>query len=145
MTRPSRLRIAEPNCVADDFGGEIVALNLDTGYYFSLRGLASGIWLDLAAGHSTATVTAAMGILGPAVEGQANALIDDLLARGLMVVDETEGIVDPVDALRVSGMIDGGEAILAFEVYDDMQDLVLNDPIHDVDLEAGWPVRRVEG
>jgi hypothetical protein len=35
--RISVLEVAKPDCVADDFGGEVVVLNIVTGVYFSLQ------------------------------------------------------------------------------------------------------------
>ena len=55
------LEIATPRCVADDFAGEIVALNLDTGFYFSLRGLAAAVWRDLAAHNSVGEIVSDIG------------------------------------------------------------------------------------
>ena len=37
------LEVAKPDCVADDFGGEVVVLNLVSGVYFSLRHLAAAV------------------------------------------------------------------------------------------------------
>jgi hypothetical protein len=35
-------------------------------------------------------------------------------------------------------LADGAREIV-FEIYEDMQDLILSDPIHDVDETIGWP------
>src|ERR1035438_9324549 len=48
-----RFELASPRCVAEDFGGEIVAINLDNGRYYSLRGFAFAVWHDLLAGHTS--------------------------------------------------------------------------------------------
>jgi hypothetical protein len=132
------LSVAVPNCVADDFGGEIVALNLDTGFYFSLRDLAAAIWRDLAAGHP---VEAVLGALGEA------RLVED--ATRLIERIQTEGLMQPADAgllaegePTVAAFIAGGTTSLAIDSYDDLRDLVMTDPIHEVVEEVGWPVRR---
>ena len=52
------LEVAKPDCVADDFGGEVVVLNLISGVYFSLRDLAAAVWRDLAAGHPVESLIA---------------------------------------------------------------------------------------
>jgi hypothetical protein len=39
-------------------------------------------------------------------------------------------------------VVRNGETTLAFQSFDDMKDLILADPIHDVEEDAGWPVLR---
>jgi hypothetical protein len=39
-------------------------------------------------------------------------------------------------------LVERGEFDLTFTAHDDMKDLVMTDPIHDVDEAAGWPVAR---
>ena len=73
------LSIASPPCVADDFGGEIVALNLDTGYYYSLPGLAGGIWRDLAAGNATQDIVGELEARSPALGRDASQFISELV------------------------------------------------------------------
>ena len=45
------LEIARPACATEVLADEVVALNVETGVYCSLRGLAVPLWHDLAAGH----------------------------------------------------------------------------------------------
>ncbi|MCX5518798.1 PqqD family protein [Kaistia defluvii] len=140
MVEATYLTVAVPNCVADDFGGEIVALNLDTGFYFSLRDLAAAVWRDLAAGHSVESVLGPLGAQAPHLAEDATRLIDRIQSEGLMqpavAVVLAEG--DP----SVATFIAGGMTSLVIDSYDDLRDLVMTDPIHEVVEEVGWPVRR---
>lgn len=142
MVEVTYLTVATPNCVADDFGGEIVALNLDTGFYFSLRDLAAAVWRDLAAGHSVESVLGPLGAQAPRLAEDATRLIDRIQSEGLMqpavAVAVAEG--DP----SVATFIAGGMTSLVIDSYDDLRDLVMTDPIHEVVEEVGWPVRREE-
>lgn len=133
------LSVASPPCVADNFAGEIVALNLDTGYYFSLPGLAGAIWRDLAAGHSTQDIVAELAALNPQLGFDANEFINKLVEHGLM--RETSMPPGPTSAPEYRTMVAAGVREFVFAPYDDMKDLVMTDPIHEVDEEAGWPVR----
>ena len=46
----------------------------------------------------------------------------------------------PVESAPTSpGLLAQGGHEIVFEVYEDMQDLILSDPIHDVDETVGWP------
>ncbi len=58
-----------------------------------------------------------------------------LAAQGLIVERQ-----DPVDAAVTLDVARGGQGLLKprLETYSDMQDLILLDPVHEVD-ERGWP------
>ena len=136
------LEIRTPDCVADDFGGEIVALNLQNGLYFSLRELAACAWRDLVAGHSVETIVAAVASLDPQLAKDANAMMVRFVDSGLMREIEPGHVAG--GSPSVVGAIAGGATALIMQSYDDMADLVMTDPIHDVDLTVGWPVKRDE-
>jgi hypothetical protein len=133
------LSVANPPCVADNFGGEIVALNLDTGYYYSFPNLAGAVWRDLIAGHSTAAVVKDLTAVDEDLGRSAAKFIDSLVDFGLM--QEVPEPTTPPAPPEYRGMLDAGARELVFRPYDDMKDLVMTDPIHDVDEETGWPVR----
>ena len=77
------LELAVPQCSADDFDGEIVAINLDTGIYYSIRESAALVWHDLADGHSVETL---LDVVREDADGQAaiSRFVDELLGSGLM-------------------------------------------------------------
>lgn len=141
MAGATYLSVASPNCVADDFGGEIVALNLDTGFYFSLRDLAAAVWRDLAAGHSVESVLGPLGGHEPRLAEDATRLVDRIQAEGLMQ-PALAAAGSPEGEPSVATFIASGMTSLAIDSYDDLRDLVMTDPIHEVVEEVGWPVRR---
>lgn len=53
---PTFYELAVPECSAEEFDGEIVAINLDSGIYFSLKAPASWVFSDLCQGHSVEKV-----------------------------------------------------------------------------------------
>jgi hypothetical protein len=132
--------MASPSCVADEFGEEIVALNLDTGFYFSLRGLAGAIWKDLAAGHPREDIVAALGAIEAELAPKTNAFVDDLVERGLM--RPAPDPQPPTGELASRALAAGGAIDLVLEAFDDMRELVIADPIHEVEEEVGWPARK---
>src|SRR5262245_41871953 len=76
--------IAEPGCVAEEFGGEVVVLNSATGVYFSLTELAGAVWRDLTAGHSADSLISGIGGIDKQA-GQATIdFIHKLEAAGLL-------------------------------------------------------------
>ncbi len=135
-----RLTVDSPQCVTDDFGGEIVALNLETGSYFSLRDLGAAIWRDLASGHGVADVVAALGGPDQPLGGEALGFVKRLVSSGLL--RRANGGEAPAEPPTVLALVAGGTTGIVMDEYDEMRDLILADPIHDVDEEIGWPVRR---
>lgn len=118
-------------------GDEIVALNLDTGIYFSIRNLGVAAWRDLAAGFSVSVLAARLR----AATGSDQAIlgfVEQVVRHGLM--RETPG--RPVGGEpTIVDCLASGERELTLEVFEDMKDLILSDPIHDVDETVGWPSR----
>lgn len=137
MGQTTVLEIAAPGCAAQEFDGEIVALNLSNGIYCSFRDLGAVLWRDLAAGHPVETMSA---LLAPALGG--TQAVEDFAAR-----ITAEGLMRPAtDAVPVQGQpqvvaaLAGGMApTLTFEVFEDMKNLLLFDPVHEVDEVKGWP------
>ena len=102
-----------PDVLDEVFDGEAVLVNLRTGRYYSLDAAAPEVWGAVVAGE-------------PLPEGGA------AFARRL--VDEELAITDE---LLPQASDDGGPTM---EVFTDMEDILLLDPIHDVDYDAaGWP------
>jgi len=135
-----RLSIASPTCVAEDFDGEIVALNLDTGLYFSLPGLAGAIWRDLNAGHLPESIVNELAAANEVLGNDALRFISSLVSHGLLRenVEPKSGLPEP----EYRALVECGNFDLTFTAHDDLKDLVMTDPIHDTDEAAGWPVFR---
>lgn len=137
---PEFYEIATPDCVADDFDGEIVAINMKNGVYYCVRELGAALWRDLIAGNSLATIVTESSKLDPALEEPIHDLMGKLIGEGLL--RERSEIPDAQTGLSFMAAWQAGERSLDIENYEDMQDLVMADPIHDVDAEQGWPVRK---
>lgn len=132
----ARLEVAAPGCVAEEFDAEIVALNMTTGRYFSIRGLGLAVWQDLVAGHPPAAVGAALAARGTPEEASSR-FIGDLVEHGLMrpANGNAAGALPPLASAAAGGT-------LQIDAYDDMVALIGADPVHEVDEEAGWPAVR---
>lgn len=133
------LAIRVPAITHERLDDEVIAINLDTGIYFALVGPAADVW----------------SCFDPA--GSVDAVSDALAARyGIPVDDIRVDVAEFASRLERAGLLtdaDGLEpaggalpskppetawAVPELEEYRDMADLVLLDPIHQVD-EAGWP------
>ena len=111
--------------------GEAVIIHLESGHYYSLTGISSHLWQWLAAGASRQQILDALDPLTPGQVGALDGFFASLVA---------EGILEPGGGAAAEPLTKYGAAFEtpAFAKYNDMQNLLLSDPIHDVD-EAGWP------
>lgn len=144
---PTNLVVPKAAVTWDEIGGEIVAINLANGHYHSLRETARDAFVLFAAGVAVSDVVAALAATGPSadeVAADVGRFVTDLVAAGLVADadagDATDGD-DPVgDGPDVSTLFDGTRAYGApmLETYTDLEDLMLLDPVHDVD-DKGWP------
>jgi hypothetical protein len=133
-----RFRVG-PEIVHETVDGEVIAIDLVSGSYYSLAGSGPAVWEQLGNGASEAEIGAALAgrfeaddqTIGSAV----SALLAELRESGLIVSDERAGEATPIA---------GGSGEKApfeaprLERYTDMKDYFLLDPIHEVDT-AGWP------
>jgi len=126
---PQWLRANVPQIAAEDIDGEVVVVSFETGHYYSLRDTAADIWRLLERGVSKqAVVEVFEESAGPAVEE----FMSSLQAEGLLVVAEANGDPDP-RAIQL-----GRFTSPKLERFEEMSEMLLYDPIHDVD-SAGWP------
>jgi hypothetical protein len=139
------IRILDAHVAHERLDDEVVVINLDSGAYFALDGASADCWTLLA---SHTPVDAAALVLADryatshdTVSADVQRLAAELVREGLAAWDPTA--TPPADAVTllppcVPGAPLAYEALRA-EKYDDMEELLLLDPIHEVDA-AGWPV-----
>jgi hypothetical protein len=138
-------RPRRPKVVCESFDDEVVIVNLDSGAYYSLSGSGVEIWNLIDRGSSLPTIferlTNSYAATPELLTAEAQRLIGELLEEQLIVA--LAGA--PSDALDTAG---ANTARLPFvppvlSKFSDMEDLLLLDPIHDVD-ETGWPAVKPE-
>ena len=143
MDRSVRFRINAPRVIHEPFEHEVVVVNLDTGRYYCLQKAGVDLWDGLMAGASIGELVdglrAAYDETDVSIEAALASAVDDLKREDLIV--EVPLADPPPSPWRAKG---AGTKSRVFErptlqTYTDMQDLLLLDPIHEVD-EAGWPV-----
>jgi hypothetical protein len=139
VTMVGSLCVNTSHVVHETIDGETILIHLGTGTYYSLDGAGSELWVILAAGASRESVFAAAsdrytGDPGE-VEAGLSSLLEHLLQEGLLV--EGEAGVATGSLHLPPGQIPFVAPVL--HVYNDMQEFMLVDPLHDVDEVAGWP------
>jgi hypothetical protein len=128
------------------FEDEVVIVDLDTGRYFCVQEAGADAWRLMLAGHSVAEMATSLATRYDASEdalADAIARLCEELVREQLVASTTDRPAAP-DAGAL-GAIDPRRRFTppALQVYTDMQDLLLLDPIHEVDA-AGWPVAKTD-
>jgi Coenzyme PQQ synthesis protein D (PqqD) len=135
----SRFRIG-PEIVHETVEGEVIAIDLSSGSYYSLDGSGPAVWDLLGRGISEAEITTILTGRFAAEEAEIAAAVSVLLGQlrenGLIVASEAEAVAD-APAAPSSNEKSPFEAP-RLEHYNDMKDYFLLDPIHEVDT-AGWP------
>jgi hypothetical protein len=126
--------------VYETIDGETILIHLGTGTYYSVDGAGSEAWEFLAAGATRESLLAAGRdrYLGDPLEIETglSGLVEELLREELLVELEARAAEEP------QGSLPAGQlpfAVPVLQVYTDMQQFMLVDPLHEVDDVAGWP------
>jgi len=138
-----RFKVNTPTVTHETIDGEAVIINLDSGNYYSLVDAGSLIWALVDRGASASEVHE---LLQQSYQGDATDI--DRGVQELLAQLQQENLIVPVDeaaAADLAGVLPStnGHEKPSFNApslnkFSDMQELLLLDPIHDVD-EAGWP------
>jgi hypothetical protein len=130
-----------PRLAADLFDGEYIIANLDTGLYYSVQGIAVSLLNALPFqdyGQIAKELAAAFPENSTIIDQELNLLLNELLEEEIIKKD------DSVSEIASQALIFPNEYIPSrLNRYADMQDLLMLDPIHDVD-EEGWTVQNNE-
>ena len=134
-----RLRLNQPNVISESIDGEAVIIALDTGTYYSARGPSARAWDALVAGHDPAAVADELrhsyDAAAADVEAEVAAFVAELQEHKLLVLSDDGATPDALPALE--GVPPWEPLVL--ETFTDMQDLILLDPVHEVEPTEGWP------
>jgi len=136
---PVRYTTQVPKLVSQQFDEEIIIANYETGIYYSLVGTAADIWLGLKSGANVeeiATAFANSSATGHSITlEQITAFVEKLQIEGIIAPsNETSGINS------WAPQFSDPASPPALDRFDDLRDLLVLDPVHDVS-DAGWPLR----
>jgi hypothetical protein len=127
-------------CVhSQKFEDEVVVLDIKSGLYFSLRGSAADIWSLIESRTSREAILASLARLPKADPETIAAAVDyclkEFMAKGLIRETPSDNVTE---SLMTVSLVNTAFAEPLIEEFNDMQGLLLLDPIHDVS-EEGWP------
>lgn len=135
------LRVNSPHVIHETIDGEVIVINLASGNYFSVKGAGADIWhvIHSSPGIDASAITAAVAgrfdRASEAVEDEITAFLEQLRHENLIAAAD-KGAVTGSNGMAVASGKPYEPPVL--ETYTDMQDLVLLDPVHEVDA-TGWP------
>jgi hypothetical protein len=146
MSKSRCFKINAPGVVFENYEDEIVLINLDNGNYYSMTNEAAEIFGLIEKGLTQSEIIREIlqkyqGNIEN-IQNIVNQFIAGLQDEGLII--SMEKMIDDnsrkCDA-ETQPKLDSQKPVFAIPVlnrYSDMQDLILLDPVHEVD-EAGWP------
>lgn len=122
---------------SDIADGIAIVINSETGIYYGMNGLGTAIFDSLMSGASTEAVLAALKAIPGApdnMEERLDAFVDTL--KGFeIIIPGGDGTAQAELAAKSAEEDNYNPQVVA---YDDAQELLLADPIHEVKEDTGW-------
>jgi hypothetical protein len=131
-------RVNSPSVINDTIDDESVIINLSDGFYYSLDDVGSVIWEAVTLGHSVDDIVQLIKNQYQGDAGEIEACVHELISqleKEQLIVPDNQ---DDNPAVLESSQEPQPFAKPVLNKFGDMQDLLLLDPIHEVD-EKGWP------
>lgn len=127
-----RFEIKSPEVVYDEIDGEYVIVDLASGKYFRIQGESGKLFALIISGQA---LQAKKDILSrrtaELVDSAVRKLVDNSIIREA-THQNPAGSSDETISFDLSEFI--------IEEFTDLQDIIGLDPIHEVDLNQGWPI-----
>jgi Coenzyme PQQ synthesis protein D (PqqD) len=128
---------------AQEFEDGPVMINFLTGRYFTLNRSGHRLWAELQEGADEARLASALADLGQMSRLEAERLRQDVRLFLDRLINErlvAEVIGKTRTAATSTKPLDEAYEPPRLDVFDDLAELILLDPIHDINEKMGWPV-----
>lgn len=142
-----KYKVNSPSVVYETIDGETILMNLANGFYFSFDGVGAVIW-ELLMGHASPQEIAELLQHSAAdvpanIQDNIDAFIAQLIDNKLIIPDTDPGSVHILTEQSNALLGQAGPMNIPPKLfkYADMKDVLLLDPIHEVD-KRGWPEPR---
>ena len=134
-------RVNEPDVIHQLFDREVVVVDLRNGSYYSLSESGGTAWLAFGSGGASFAdvaqlLTGVYALPHDVVARDLQAFIAELTTRDLIVACPPGGVA--VEAANIATPT-AAYSPPELRSYNDLQELFLLDPVHEVDAAAGWP------
>ena len=136
-----RYRVNHPQVINEMIDGEAIMINLVSGSYYTLDSLGGEVWELLEKSPSVEDIVTQLSFRYDASDDVIRSAVENLLEQL-----SREQLIAPDDISGAASSLPSGSRsaqLLPFraprlEKFTDMQDLILLDPVHEVD-SRGWP------
>lgn len=132
-------KLNEEKMFYDMAEGQAIIINFTTGMYYGTSSLGSAVLDALLGGASVDAVMVAVKALPGCpddIDASMTAFVNALQEKDVLIPGETNP--DATVAIDASALTDG--FLLSVDEFTEVQDLIMADPVHDVDVEQGWPI-----
>lgn len=134
----SRLRVKNQNISGEIIDNELIIIDLVTGSYFNSTGAGPLLWRAVELGVDAQDAISLLSLKSPDPEGftaAARSWLDRLVRDGILTPDGESADIEEFkrEQAAISTVVEP-----TLEKHDDLEDLLLYDPVHDVN-ELGWP------
>lgn len=130
-------RLNEEKMFADVTDGIAIIINSETGIYYGMNTFATNVYENIVAGASIEDIKAEikkLSDLPPDFEDNFKIFIDVMLEKEILVKTFDSDAQANID----KNLAKEDNYILELKEYNDAQELLLADPIHEVKEETGW-------
>lgn len=129
-------RLNDEKMFADVTDGIAIIINSETGIYYGMNALGTVVYENLVKGVSLEKIAQALKSIDGAnnIDSNLKEFIDAMLDKELIVTtddNDNEANIDETIAKE-------DDFIMTLKEYNDAQELLLADPIHEVKEETGW-------
>ncbi len=131
-------KLNEEKMFAEIADGVAIVINSETGIYYGMNNFGTSIFENLINGASTQEILDELKTIpdiSPDIESRFNIFIETIIAKEL-VIPSDEVTKSKVEINATLALNDG--FALNISEYNDAQELLLADPIHEVKEETGW-------
>jgi hypothetical protein len=143
MEQHQVFRVNSPQVVCEMIDEEVVIVHLEKGYYYSLLKTGAEIWSRIERRIDSQSI---IHEITQAYDGSAEEIataidefLENLQREELIIADSTMETLNTDNNKIVEITNKPRFEKPQLEKFTDMEDLLLLDPIHEVDVEAGWP------
>lgn len=131
-------KLNEEKMFYDYADGQAVVINYQTGMYYGMSLLGSAILDRIIAGKDVYEIIKAVKALPqcpPDIADRVQGFVRELQEKEIIVSGPSvSGGAEPLNREVAEDGFD-----LKLDMFAEMSDLLLADPVHDVDMQVGWP------
>lgn len=129
----TNFQLNENKMYADVTDGIAIVINSETGIYYGMNAFGTQIYENIVNGVPISKIWESIKVLGADRENY-QAFIDAMLEKEILLPAPESDAEVKIDEVAAKN----DKFILELKEYNDAQELLLADPIHEVKVEEGW-------